>query len=137
MKGQFFAVETVLTFALGIIVAIGVIVIFHQYRLGAMERVESDQADIVHSRVFLEMEQLKGFDEKGKLGSASIDFVLPDEISGEDYSISLGDNLTIFVRGSRYAMPVHGFQNYSLDGEATGGDVTVFKEQDQIKLRDR
>lgn len=134
MKGQYLAVETVFTFGLGLLVAIGIITLFDQYRIGAMESAEPDQVDVINSEILYAMETLKHVDEDGRSGSGRIDLDLPDDLAGKSYSLRLNNNLTVLVGSEQYEVPVRGFTGYDLSGGAPGGDVTVFKENKEFIL---
>lgn len=127
--------ETVFTFGLGLLVAIGVITLFHQYRIGALEGAEPNQVDVINSEILYAMETLKHVDEDGKSGSGRIDVDLPNSLAGKSYSLRLSDNLTVLVASEEYEVPVRGFTGYDLSGGAPGGDVTVFKEDNEFILR--
>jgi hypothetical protein len=135
LKGQYLAVETVFTFGLGLMVAIGVIALFHQYRMGVMDNAEADQAEMVSSQVLLALNALEEVDEGGDMGGGRYEVDLPDTIAGKSYSIRLDDNLTVTVGSQDYRTGLNGFSGYSFEGGVSGGDVTVFKEQDKFMLR--
>jgi hypothetical protein len=134
LKGQNLAVETILVFGLGLIVAIGVIGIFHQYRMGVMENAEPEQVEMVSSRVLLAMESLREIDDK-KNGTGSYNLDLPDRIAGNQYTLSLGENITVSVRGKSYETRIVGLNGYDMSGRVSGGDITVFKDENKYELR--
>jgi hypothetical protein len=135
LKGQYLAVETVFTFGLGLIVAIGVIALFHQYRMGIMDDAEPDQVELVSSELLIAMNSLEELDEDGKYGSGRYQLDLPDTIAGRSYSIRMGENLSIQVGGEEYRTELDSFQGYRFEGGVSGGDVTVFKDQNNFTLR--
>lgn len=137
MKGQYLAVETVFTFGLGLMVAIGVITLFHEYRMGVMDDAEPDQVEMVASKIASGMNALKEVDETEN-GSGRYQVDLPETISGRSYSMRLdGSELVLRVGREPYRKNLVGFSNYDLIGGASGGDITVFKEKNQFELRVR
>ena len=135
MKGQYLAVETVFTFGLGLIVAIGVITLFHQYRVGVMDGSQEEQAEMVSSQVLMALNSLKSVDEPGSSGSGSYSIDLPDNVAGKSYSIRMSDELVVKSGNSIYRTEIDGFNGYNMVGSVRGGDITVFKEQDKFLLR--
>jgi hypothetical protein len=134
LKGQYLAVETVFTFGLGLMVAIGVIALFHQYRIGVMDNAEADQVELISSQVLLALNALEEVDDSS-MGDGRYQIDLPDTIAGQSYSIQLRDGLTVTVGGQDYRTGLDGFTGYEFEGGVSGGDVTVFKEQDKFMLR--
>lgn len=134
MKGQYLAVETVFTFGLGLMVAIGVIVLFDDYRSGVMSSAEPEQVVMIRSEVLLAMDALREVDEEGS-GSGSYQVDLPDNVAGSRYSLNLGNSLRVNVGSEVYELDLTGYDDYNLDGGAPGGDITIFKRGNNFTLR--
>lgn len=136
MKGQYLAVETVFTFGLGLMVAIGVIVLFDEYRISVMDEAEPQQVDYIQAEVLNSLEALREIDESQK-GSGNIKLDLPRTLAGKDYSIDMNRRLVINVQNRKYRSKLKGFQDYEFEGGASGGDITIFKNEDQYTMRAR
>lgn len=135
MKGQYLAVETVFTFGLGLMVAIGVIGLFHQYRTGTLSQVSPYQAEEVSSKVAIAMNTLKETDEDER-GSGSYSVNLPEKLAGEKYNVRVDGSRVIVRSGIEvYKQEMAGFNDYNLSGGVDGGDATVFKIDNQFILR--
>ncbi|MFB6099773.1 MAG: hypothetical protein ABEK16_00735 [Candidatus Nanohalobium sp.] len=135
MKGQYLAVETVFTFGLGLMLAVGVITLFNQYKAGLLSEVEPEQAEMVQSEVLVALNALREVDESGKVGEGRYSVDLPQTLAGSSYNLRLGSELVVGVNGRTYSMDVKGFRGYRLKGAARGGDVTIFKRGKNITLR--
>ena len=137
MKGQYLAVETVFVFGLGLMVAIGVITLFNQFRMGVLDDAEPQQAQIINSHIRDALNTLKQSDKGTKYSTAVYDVELPDKLAGSDYTIQLTSEATVItVGGDSYRRSLNGLNDYSVSGSARGGDVTVFKQGTQLEIRD-
>ena len=129
MKGQYLAVETVLTFGLGLIAASGIITALNTYSSGVYDTASEVEAKMVQERVLDGMNALRPV--KGE-ASRSID--LPDKVSNRDYVVEGGDSLVVDVDGEEYSanLPVRD----ELEGSGTG-DIRLVKNPDGFTIEDR
>ena len=138
MKGQYLAVETVFVFGLGLMAAIGVITLFNQFKIGVLEDAEPQQAEIVSSKIENAMRGLSSVDGSDEDSTGYYRVDLPERIAGSDYSINMRNRKVILDVGSEsYTRSVEGLNQYTLTGSASGGDVTVFKQRNQLGVRAR
>ena len=138
MKGQYLAVETVFVFGLGLIAAIGVITLFNQFKIGVLDDAEPRQADLISSEIENAMRNLASTDDASKNVNGYYRLELPDRLAGNDYSIDVdSDEITVRVGSDSYSDRINGLDGYTLTGTASGGDVTVFKQRNQLGVRAR
>jgi hypothetical protein len=135
LKGQYLAVETVFTFGLGLMLAIGVITLFDQYKSEVLSSAEPEQAEMVQTELLLAMDSLKEADESGEVGSGRYKVDLPDTLAGKSYFIRFDDGLLVEAGDESYSMNPNGFTGYDLQGSVEGGDVTIFKQGNNFTLR--
>ena len=135
LKGQYLAVETVFTFGLGLMVAIGVITLFDNYKTEVLTASEANQVEIINSEILLAMDAFKQVDEGGKIGNGRYQVDLPDNIAGKSYFVKLEDRLVIEVGSESYSTKPEGFDGYNLRGSVEGGDLTIFKEGNNFTVR--
>lgn len=129
MKGQYLAVESVLTIAMGLSVAIGTIAIFGSYQDGIAEKTEEKQVQTVQYRVHDAMYQLKNVDS----GRAEVD--LPTEVGGMSYTVAIGDKITVATAEQEYGKTLANFEDSDLQGSSDGGEVILYKRENQYTLR--
>lgn len=129
MKGQNMAVETVFTVGLGVMLATGVVSIFSQYQNTVSDRAADKQSQIAVSNVKNALYTLEMVDS----GETTLN--LPDETGSREYTIEIGDNISIGSQGMRTDYPVNGIdQRIALTGSAEGGTAKLFKTANQISL---
>ena len=130
MKGQYLAVESVTTLGMGLIVAIGTITAFSNYKGGLMNQAEEYQLDIVEAKVTNAVYSIKEADS----GETRVE--LPETVAGQDYELVFDRGLRIFINNREYTT---GFQElsetYNFQGTVTGGSVKIFKRGNQYILR--
>lgn len=134
MKGQYLAVETVMSLGLGLIIAIGSITAFNTYKTGMLNTAEPSQVNVVESEVSSALYSLGALEDES---NGRITLELPERMAGKAYQVSLNNGvLTIFVSGTEYNTEYPGLnESYSFNGTATGGAVNLFKRQNQFLLR--
>lgn len=132
MKGQYIAVESMLSFAVGLVVAFGIISIFASFRGEVVSTAQDNEIDIVHSRVTNTMYQLENLPENSS-GYSQVN--LPESIGGRDYQVLLGDQLEVVIDGQNHSESLQHLKGYSFRGEVQGGTVTIYKRGDQFILR--
>lgn len=129
MKGQYLAVESVLTFGLGLMAAIGIISVFDTYSAGIYDTSETVEAKIVQEQVLDKMNTLRPVK-----GEAYVDIDLPDRVANRDYQVAGNGSLVVSVEGEDYSMiiPV----NDSLQGSGSG-DIRLYKTSNGFEITDR
>lgn len=129
MKGQYLAVESILTFGLGIAAAIGVIVTFENYSSGVYDAAEDVEAQIVKDRIMEEAYQIRNVQ-----GESRVEIDLPDTIANRDYRVEASDNLKIIVRNREYVTETP--FDHSFTGEASG-EIELVKTSEGLEIGDR
>lgn len=130
-KGQYLAIESVMTFGLGLVVAIGAITAFGNYRNGVMNQATERQTDIVESRVLQAIQTLDDTDA----GQITVD--LPEDIGSQDYTLVL-DSKTLKILlndGREFDTRLEQFPDHEFQGSTSGDSVKVFKRGNQFTLR--
>ncbi|QKQ98470.1 hypothetical protein GKQ38_03005 [Candidatus Nanohaloarchaea archaeon] len=135
MKGQFIAVEAVLSLGIGLMVALGLLTAFTTFQNSIMEDVESSQVDAVQSKVATALLSVGHIEN----GSATVAVDLPDSIGDSSYQMDLENGkFFVLVGNEEY---VTSFENlnstYRFSGSADGGEVSILKEQNKLILSDR
>lgn len=130
-KGQYLALESILSVSLGIAIAVGSITMFSNYREEVLATGESKQVDIVESELVSAIHTLQETDN----GYITLD--LPENVGGRSYEVSFNDGMKITTRQNTYSSSFHGLKHrYSFSGSAEGSTVKVFKNGSQYMLRD-
>lgn len=130
MKGQYLAIETMLTFGMGLALAIGTISVFDSYRTQTIDTTTDKEVTIIQSELRNSIFHLKSADS----GEMTVD--LPDDIGGSDYSVSLNRGVRIDVNYNTHETRFPELaEKYSFEGTAEGGTVKIYKQQDNFILR--
>lgn len=130
MKGQYLAIETMLTFGMGIALAIGTISVFENYRTQVIDSTTDKEITIVQSELQNAIFDLKSAD------SGNIEVELPDDISGSEYSISLDEGIRVSVNRRTYEKDLNNLnQRYDFQGTVDGGNVQIYKQENRFLLR--
>lgn len=130
MKGQYLAIEGVLTFGMGVVIAIGTVSAFSGYKSDLMGTAVEQQADIVEAKVSDAVYAL----ESAESGHKRVD--LPEQIGNSEYQVALDDGVKIFVNNRNYTTDFSGLSStYEFKGSVSGGSVKVFKSGNQYTLR--
>lgn len=131
MKGQYLAIETMMTFTMGIALAIGTIAMFSDYRSDVMSTTTDKQVQVVESELRNAVFHLKSSD------SGNMKVELPSEISGSDYSVALHDSIRVSVNQRSFEHGLDGLnQDYNFEGSVEGGTVELYKTGDRFVLRE-
>ena len=128
MKGQYLALESVLTFGLGLMAAVGIIGAFDSYSRGVYDTSEKVEADIIAERVLNNVNSLRPVE-----GEAYREVNLPEDISNRDYTILFGQNLTIDVEGEEYVSRIPMEENFEGSGS---GQVRIYRTNNGFELVD-
>ncbi|MFB6200342.1 MAG: hypothetical protein ABEJ83_05650 [Candidatus Nanohaloarchaea archaeon] len=129
MKGQYLALEAIMTAIMGIVLAIGVIGYFQTYKSSTLEAAQEEISKRKISRVKTALIDLKTV----STGIKTIE--LPEEIAGSEYQVSLDKKVRLFVDNREYSSKKLGF-NADLTGTANGGEVKIFKNQNNYTLQE-
>jgi hypothetical protein len=133
VKGQYIAVESMLSFAVGLVVAFGIIAIFGGFRGEVVDTAKDNEIEIVQSRIANTVYQLESLPENST-GSRQID--LPERIGGQNYQVLMGRELDVVVEGENYTDSMTQLsERYTLEGQVEGGTVTIYKRGNQFLLR--
>lgn len=131
MKGQYLAIESVLTLGLGLVLAVGIISVFDAYRTNLMATNHDAQIDIIESKIAGAVYTLDSADS----GYVTVD--IPERIGQEQYRIVFDDGIEITYSNSSHKSSLNNLRrDYRFTGNARGGPVKVFKKDDQYILRD-
>lgn len=133
-KGQHLALESVATFGLTLIAAVGVVQMFGEVNQGVVSSTEETQAQVVSDRVRTAVLQMESSSEKER-GYHQVE--LPEKIGGRDYTVALEQGeILVFTDDSDYR------QNFNIGppgaiqrGSAEGGSIRIFKSSEGYTLR--
>jgi hypothetical protein len=128
VKGQYLALESVLTFGLGLMAAVGIIGAFDSYSRGVYDTSEKVEADIIAERVLNNVNSLRPVE-----GEAYREVNLPEDISNRDYTVLFGQNLTIDVEGEEYVSRIPMEENFEGSGS---GQVRIYRTNNGFELVD-
>ena len=130
-KGQYMAVEAVLSLGLSLIVAVAAIGVFGTYRESMMDAIEDRNVEIASSEIITSIYNL------GAMGDgSSISIDLP-ETGDRAYSISFGDeSLEIRSGGSSYTFSLAG-ASWASDfrGSAEGTSFQLVRTNNVVEVR--
>lgn len=125
MKGQYMAVETIITFGMGIVLAIGTVTLFTLHKSESMDTIEDRQMTITESRIADAVQSLRNSDRAEK------NIRLPSKIGEQDYTIAFKDGVVINSREEKRKFLTHMAHDYSFSGSADGGDIKIIKEEEE------
>lgn len=131
-KGQYLALETVLSLGISIIVATSTVVLFDDYRGTVMEDINDRHSMEIESKIITSLNNLKHLDS-----GSSISLDLPDLPASDPYRVSLEDNrLVIESNRNSYTQEIASRDWIdSMRGSVTSTDVQILKIEDEIVLR--
>lgn len=129
MKGQYLAIETMVTFGMGIAIAIGTITAFNSYKEDIMSSTDDKQAQIIRSQVSEALFQLRNANR----GEKEVD--LPERLAGEQYTLTVNSGIIIDAGTQDYSYSLNGYSNYDFEGAVEGGSVKIFKRENEFILR--
>jgi len=129
MKGQYLAVESVLTFGLGIMAAVGIIGLMDSYSSGIHDTSESLEAKMVQQEILDNMNKLRPVE-----GEAHVNIELDERVANSDYEIVADESLTIKVQGEDYETKIPAQDQ--LEGSGSG-DIRLSKTQEEFQISDR
>ncbi len=129
MKGQYLAVETVLTFAMGISLALGTTTMFNDYSEDVASSSMEKESQVVRSEIQNSIFHLKSSDR------GSIEVNLPEEIGGRDYRLAIDREILVLTRSERFSSKLDELNKYNYSGTVNGGSVNIYKTGNNIILR--
>lgn len=129
MKGQYLAIESVLTVGMGLTLAIGIITIFDNYQQDITETTMEKDAETVEYRLKSSLYSMRNVD------SGSEEIELPEKIGGREYTTVLDEDVRIITPEKEYISNINNLQEYEKEGSVPGGTVTLYKSGDQYILR--
>lgn len=130
LKGQYLAIETMLTFGMGIAVALGTITVFGDYKDNMMETTQDKQAEMINSEVHQAVFNL----EKADSGYTTVE--LPERVGGTSYTLALANGVRVMTGPRTYSRKFSNLNPYyNFSGSVEGGTVKIYKRQDQFILR--
>lgn len=128
-KGQYLAIEAVMTLGIGLSIAIGTISLFTDYRDNVLETGESKQVNAIQSEIISGVQNLEEADQ----GYTTIE--LPEKVGGSDYRIAFQNGLKVATGDETYTTELNNLERrYKFTGTADGGSVTIFKRQNNITM---
>lgn len=130
-KGQYMAVEAVLSLGLSLIIAVAAVGVFGSYRDSMLDAIEDRNVEIAASEIQTALHNLGSLD---KGSSISVD--LP-ETGSRSYTISLSqDRLNIESGGSDYTYSLKGLTWASdLGGSASGTEFEIVRVENGVQVR--
>lgn len=134
-KGQHLALESVATFGLTLIAAVGVVQMFGTVNDQIINSAEDTQAQIVSDRVRSAIIQMS-YSSENERGYQQVD--LPDQIGGKEYQVALeNDRIIVFTDNNNYEQTYNIMRpSANMRGSAEGGTVRLFKNSEGITLRE-
>jgi len=129
LKGQYLAVETVLTFAMGISLALGTTTMFNDYSEDVASSSMEKESQVVRSEIQNSIFHLKSSDR------GSIEVNLPEEIGGRDYRLAIDREILVLTRSERFSSKLDELNKYNYSGTVNGGSVNIYKTGNNIILR--
>jgi len=119
-----------LTFGMGLALAIGTISVFDSYQSQVMDTTTDKEITLVQSEIRDTIFHLKSAD------SGNIKVELPSDIGSSDYTVSLNKGVRVSVNRNTHETSFPGLtEQYNFEGTAEGGTVKIYKQQDTFILR--
>ncbi|MFB6209423.1 MAG: hypothetical protein ABEJ56_04800 [Candidatus Nanohaloarchaea archaeon] len=129
MKGQYLAVESVLTFAMGLSLAITTLAIFTNYQNSIDTTTENKERKIVNNRIKSAIYDLNSSHSGNKL------LELPEDIGGKDYTVTINQEIKTITASEEFSTSISNFETYDMSGSVSGGDARLYKTGRKYVLR--
>ncbi len=126
MKGQYLAIEAVLTFGMGLIIALGTITVFNNYQQDIMSSTQDKQETVIVTELTDTLLHLRGADRAEK------SLELPEDLGGSDYTVTFDEGVNILMEGQRREYKFNSLENFDFEGSVQGGEVKVYKRDNQF-----
>lgn len=132
MKGQYLAIESVLTFGMGIILALGVITIFNSYKEDVVQ--STTEKDVISVRADVQ----NGLKIAESFDSGFIELDLPTDLEGNDYRVGINEELRIISQDVNRSYSLKGInEKIKLSGTVEGGEnLRIYKRENVITIRE-
>lgn len=133
-KGQYMAVEYVMIFALGISVAIGTVTAFTALQDEVSDTSREAEIEVIQSELKTNIEHLKTY---GEDSTVSKNIQLPETIAGSSYDLQLeARQINIFINNREYNFQLNSADadQYSYSGDVSGGQITLYKTNNEILI---
>lgn len=131
-KGQYLAIEAVLSLGISILVATSTVVLFGDYRDSVISDINDRHAMEIESEIITALNDMKHLDS-----GSSISMDLPDIPTSDPYRVAFEDDM-LLIESNRnsYTQEIASRDWISnLGGSVTSSDVQLFKIEDEIVLR--
>jgi hypothetical protein len=131
-KGQYMAVEAVLSLGLSLIVAVAAIGVFQAYRGEVINAIEDRHTTIIRSEVLTTVYNLREADS-----GSSVSISLPEPPASGEYRLGFDEReLVMDTGGEEERVEVNGASwADSLSGSTTSSSVKIVKLNDDIIMR--
>lgn len=133
-KGQHLALESVATFGLTLVAAVGIVQMFGNVNNDVVSSTQETQAEVVADRIRSAVLQMS-YSSDDERGFQEVE--LPDQIGGEDYRVALRqDQVLVFTEDSNFQQTFKvKTPSTNLEGSAEAGNVRIFKNANGFVLR--
>lgn len=130
-KGQYMAIEAVLSIGLSLIVAVASIGVFGSYRDSVFDAIGERNVEIASSRIISAMYSLGSMDDRS---SVSIDV---PQTGSRNYDVAAtNDELVISSGSSSYSYSLQGVSWASdIQGSASGSEVSIVRIDGGLEVR--
>ena len=131
-KGQYLAIEAVLSLGISILVATSTVVLFGDYRDSVISDINDRHAMEIESEIITALNDMKHLDS-----GSSISMDLPEIPTSDPYRVAFEDDM-LLIESNRnsYTQEIASRDWISnLGGSVTSSDVQLFKIEDEIVLR--
>lgn len=133
-KGQNLALESVATFGLTLVAAVGIVQMFGNVNNSVVSSTQETQAEVAADRIRSAVLQMS-YSSEDERGYQEVE--LPDQIGGNDYRVALQqDQILVFTEDSNFRQTFKmGRPNTNFRGSAEAGNVRIFKNSEGFVLR--
>lgn len=131
-KGQYLAIEAVLSLGISILVATSTVVLFGDYRDSVISDINDRHAMEIESEIITALNDMKHLDS-----GSSISMDLPDIPTSDPYRVAFEDDMLLIESNRNSYTQEIASRNWAgeLRGSVTSSDVQLFKIEDEIVLR--
>lgn len=133
-KGQHLALESVATFGLTLVAAVGIVQVFGNVNDDVVSSTQEAQAQVVADRIRSAVLQMS-YSSEDERGYQQVE--LPDKIGGKDYEVALRqDEVLVFTENQNFQQSFKMKKpSTGLRGSAEAGNVRIFKNSEGYILR--
>jgi len=132
LKGQYLAVEYIFVTGISLVLVLASVSLFNLYREEIMDTTVDGQTDIVAAKISVQMHNLDQMNN----GVVEKTVNLPEEMGDREYDLTLAppNNVIIDVQGTEYTYEFPSLEEYDFTGTAEGGQITLYKNDDQYSI---